>query len=168
MLYRSLNTWVCQKKLSECDHCTWKPPISAAPGAAGPPSLPSPPQTRVSSPPAPCAEPPGSSSSARDAAEAAERHRKEETVSAFSSVFLQFTIPTNQSEKRQAFKQIALQLNQRASLCCNIFFFLVLVKRKTTKQRAKCSAHLTNTKQGRMLGQKKRLEVNIKFMRGET
>lgn len=51
---------------------TWRPPVSAAPGAAGPPSLLSPPQTHVSSPPAPCAEPPGSSSSAHDVAEATE------------------------------------------------------------------------------------------------
>lgn len=49
---------------------TWRPPVSAAPGAAGPPSLLSPPRTHASSPPAPCAEPPGSSSSARDVAEA--------------------------------------------------------------------------------------------------
>lgn len=135
------------KILSECDHCTWKPPISAAPGAAGPPSLPSPPQTRVSSPPAPCAEPPGSSSSARDAAEAAERHRKEEKLSTFSSIFLQFRIPTNQSEKRQEIKES----NQRASLCCNTFSFGVSKKTKkkqNTKQRAKCSADFTNTKQG--------------------
>lgn len=62
---------------------TWRPPVSAAPGAAGPPSLLSPPQTRVSSPPAPCAEPPGSSSSAHDAAEATDRQtdRTEDDVS---------------------------------------------------------------------------------------
>lgn len=51
---------------------TWRPRVSAVPGAAGSPSLPAPPQTHVSSPPAPCAEPPGSSSSAHDAAEAIE------------------------------------------------------------------------------------------------
>jgi len=54
--------------VSSC--CTWRPPVSAAPGAVGPPSLLSPPQRHVSSPPTPCAEPPGSSSSVRDAAEA--------------------------------------------------------------------------------------------------
>lgn len=64
-------------KQSVCVCCTWRPPVSAAPGAAGPPSLLSPPQTRVSSPPAPCAEPPGSSSSAHDAAEATERHTEQ-------------------------------------------------------------------------------------------
>lgn len=53
--------------------CTWRPPFSAAPGAAGTPSLPSPPRTHASSPPAPCAEPPGSSSFAHDAAEATQR-----------------------------------------------------------------------------------------------
>lgn len=51
---------------------TWRPPVSAAPGAAGPPSLLSHPQTCVSSPPAPYAELPGSSSSAHDVAEATE------------------------------------------------------------------------------------------------
>lgn len=50
---------------------TWTPPSSAARGAAGSPSWLAPPRTRASSPPAPCAEPPGFSSSARDAAEAA-------------------------------------------------------------------------------------------------
>ena len=50
---------------------TWRHPFSAAPSAAGPPSWPCPPLTGDASPPAPCAEPPGSSSSARDVAAAA-------------------------------------------------------------------------------------------------
>lgn len=69
------------KRVTASVSCTWRPPASAAPGAAGSPSLLSRPQTRVSSPPAPCAEPPGSSSSARDAAEATERERTEKEVS---------------------------------------------------------------------------------------
>ncbi len=51
--------------------CTWKSPVSAAPACVvGPPSRTSPPRADVSSPPAPYAEPPGSSSSVHDAAAA--------------------------------------------------------------------------------------------------
>lgn len=59
--------------------CTWWPPSAAVAGAAGSPSLPSLPRTRVSCLPTPCAEPPGSSSSAHDAAEA--KDRTEDAVS---------------------------------------------------------------------------------------
>ena len=60
-----------------------------------------------------------------------QRHRKEETVSTFSSMFLQFTIPTNRNEKRQALKQIVLKLNQRASCAAiYIFFWCQLTKKK--------------------------------------
>lgn len=64
--------------------CTWRPPASAAPGAAGSPSLPSPLQTHVSSPPAPCAEPPGSSSSVRDVVGAAEARAERQESTLFS------------------------------------------------------------------------------------
>lgn len=54
------------------DSVTWRHPVSVAPGADWPPSWPGHPQTGVSSPPAPCAGPPDSSSSAHDASTAAE------------------------------------------------------------------------------------------------
>lgn len=73
-----IHTEHVKQALVWCYGLTWRRRVSAARGcAAGSPSSPSPPQTDVSFPPAPCAEPPGSFSFAHDAAAAAQRGEEE-------------------------------------------------------------------------------------------
>ena len=143
-----------------CVSCTWKPPISAAPGAAGPPSWLSPPQTRVSSPPAPCAEPPGSSSSAHDAAEAAETQEGRDRQ--YFLFYVSAVYNTHEPEWKETSPQTdSTQTESKSLVCSNIYIFLVSVNKK---KRGKCS---TDTKQGRMLGQKKGLKSILNSWEGK-